>query len=179
MIRDRAEKFMESIHKQDLETALKRGFSTKRNTRGYGAGDGGSAQDHLKKIGRLCDTNEPLIALQARPTTTTITTTITNHHHHHHHHHHHPHHVAKSVSNQSVSNLLQVNVQNAAFIRHQDQSGDPYPDIDSFAAGGGGFGKVVANVTLRQKAHVIRMIPPSLESVLRLIHSSDTITLDS
>jgi hypothetical protein len=34
-------------------------------------------------------------------------------------------------------------------------------------------------VTLRQKAHVIRMIPPSLESVLRLIHSSDTITLDS
>ena len=41
-----------------------------------------------------------------------------------------------------------------AFVLHADDPGDPYPNNPSFIAGGGGFGKVVANLTLRRPAWI-------------------------
>ena len=50
---------------------------------------------------------------------------------------------------------FQFNSGQGAYVLHGDDPGDPYPQDDSFIAGGGGFGSTVANVTLRKGATIV------------------------
>ena len=49
---------------------------------------------------------------------------------------------------------FQFNSGQGAYVLHGDDPGDPYPQ-DDFIAGGGGFGSTVANVTLRKGATIV------------------------
>ena len=40
-------------------------------------------------------------------------------------------------------------------LQFEDDPGDPYPQDDCFIGGGGGFGSVVANITLRKGATIV------------------------
>lgn len=50
---------------------------------------------------------------------------------------------------------FQFNSGQGAYVLHGDDPGDPYPQDDSFIAGGGGFGSTVANITLRKGATIV------------------------
>ena len=60
---------------------------------------------------------------------------------------------------------FQFNVGHGAFVLHGDDMGDPYPNDNSFVAGGGGFGSTVANVTLRKEATVVFEVYSPLETL--------------